>query len=39
MEKLLSRYSQDEFRLTVNFLERTTEVLAEGVKSLKQREQ
>jgi DNA-binding MarR family transcriptional regulator len=35
MEKLLSRYSQDEFRVIVDFLERTTDVVAEGVKKLK----
>jgi DNA-binding MarR family transcriptional regulator len=39
MEKLLARYSQDEFRVIVNFLERTTDVLADGVKTLKEQEQ
>jgi DNA-binding MarR family transcriptional regulator len=39
MEKLLSKYGQDEFRVIVDFLQRTTDVLAEGVKTLKEPEQ
>jgi DNA-binding MarR family transcriptional regulator len=35
MKKLLSRYSADEFRVIADFLERTTDVLTEEVKSLK----
>ncbi len=39
MSKLLSRYSAEEFRVIADFLERTTQVLAEETKKLRDQPQ